>query len=89
MKSLLRTEHKNTEPFFRFGGGKVVVFYFYPGKDTELLTHSFLRFASRIYYTLFVFFFPEEVESGKKIPLFSLTHTFFEIFILKVSFPGK
>ena len=54
MKSLLRTEHKNTEPFFRFGGGKGVVFYFYPGKDTELLTHSFSRFA--------VFFFLESTK---------------------------
>ena len=31
--------------------GKGVVFYFFPGKDTEPLTHSFSRFA--------VFFFPD------------------------------
>ena len=39
---------------------------------------------------LSVFFFSEKVGSGKKkIPRFSLTHSFFEISILKVSFPGK
>ena len=39
---------------------------------------------------LSVFFFSEKVGSGKKkIPRFSLTHTFFEIFFPKVSFPGK
>ena len=35
-------------------------------------------------------FFSEKVGSGKKkIPRFSLTHSFFEISFLKVSFPGK
>ena len=36
-----------------------------------------------------IFFFRENREREKKIPLFSLTHAFFDIFILKVSFPGE
>ena len=34
-------------------------------------------------------FFQESWERGKKNPLISLPHSFLEIFIVKVTFPGK
>ena len=48
----------------------------------------FLKIAAkfRLYYSG-VFFFPRK--AGKKIPQKVLTHSFFEVFVLKLSFPGK
>ena len=40
-------------------------------------------------FTICITFFRESRERERKIPLFSLTHPFLEIFILKVTFPGK
>ena len=40
-------------------------------------------------FTKRIFFFRESWEREKKIPRFSLTHSFFEISILKVTFPGE
>ena len=40
-------------------------------------------------FTMRIFFFRESWEREKKIPRFSLTHSFFENSIVKVSFPGK
>ena len=45
-----------------------------------------MKMGSRIYYS---YFFPRKLGAGKKIPLFSLTHSFPEIFIIKVTFTGK
>ena len=46
------------------------------------------KWLSKIYYAYF--FFRESWERKKiKKPLYSLTHSFFEIFILKVTVPGK
>ena len=40
-------------------------------------------------FTICITFFRESRERERKIPLFSLTHPFLEIFFLKVTFPGK
>ena len=54
-------------------------FFFWPKKGT-------LESNMPIYYS---YFLSKKLGSGKKNLLISLTHTFFQIFILKVSFPRK
>ena len=41
------------------------------------------------YAYILCLFFSKKLGGGKKNPLISLTPTFFQIFMLKVSFPGK
>ena len=53
----------------------------------NVISEFLKKWWSRIY--LAYFFFPKKLGRKKKIPHISLTHSFFEIFVLKLTFPGK